>query len=65
MCNLSKGVEEKGRKKGIEQGKKQGVLVSIINLMKNMHLSEMETMNVLEIPKEEQAEYIEILKNYS
>ncbi|MBR4026503.1 MAG: hypothetical protein IKJ01_02945 [Lachnospiraceae bacterium] len=63
MCNLSKGVEEKGRKKGIEQGKKQGVLVSIINLMKNMHLSELEAMNVLGISEIEQEEYREMLKN--
>lgn len=32
MCNLSKGIEEKGMKKGI----KEGILSSIQNLMESM-----------------------------
>lgn len=32
MCNLSKGVMEKGRKKGMEKGLKQGILSSIKSL---------------------------------
>ncbi|MBR4026496.1 MAG: hypothetical protein IKJ01_02910 [Lachnospiraceae bacterium] len=55
MCNLSKGVEQTGIKKGI--------LVSIINLMKNMQLSVQEVMRILEIPESEQAEYVEMIKN--
>ena len=44
MCNLSKGVEEKGIQKGIEkgiqkgieQGIEKGILLSIRNLMETM-----------------------------
>ena len=40
MCNLSKGVEEKGIQKGIEKGIEQGIekgiLLSIRNLMETM-----------------------------
>ena len=55
MCNLSKGVEQTGIKKGI--------LVSIVNLMKNMQLSVQEAMRILEIPESEQAEYVEMINN--
>ena len=54
MCNLSKGVEEKGIAKGIAKGMTEGmtngILASIKNLVKNMGISVEQAMTVLEIP---------------
>jgi hypothetical protein len=49
MCNLSKGVEEKGITKGI--------LASIRNLMESMSWSAEQAMNALKIPEEERSKY--------
>ena len=49
MCNLSKGVEEKGIEKGI--------LLSIRNLMETMGWSVEQAMESLKIPEEEKTKY--------
>ena len=49
MCNLSKGVREKGRAEGVVDG----ILSSIKNLVKNMGVSVEQAMSVLEIPEAE------------
>ena len=49
MCNLSKGVEEKGIQKGI--------LLSIRNLMETMGWSVEQAMESLKIPEEEKTKY--------
>lgn len=54
MCNLSKGVEEKGIAKGI--------LASIKNLVKNMGVSVEQAMSVLEIPEAERQKYMDLLE---
>ncbi len=54
MCNLSKGVEEKGIQKGI--------LLSIRNLMETMGWSVEQAMEVLKIPEEEKSKYLDELK---
>ena len=54
LCNLSKGVEEKGVAKGI--------LSSIKNLVKNMGVSVEQAMSVLEIPEAERQKYMDLLE---
>lgn len=54
MCNLSKGVEEKGIQKGI--------LLSIRNLMETMGWLEEQAMEGLKIPEEEKRKYLDELK---
>ena len=58
MCNLSKGIEEKGIKDGI----KEGILSSIQNLMESMDWSAEQAMAVLKIPESEQIQYVNGLK---
>lgn len=53
MCNLSKGVEEKGIQ--------QGILFSIRNLMETMGWSVEQAMESLKIPEEEKTKYFEQL----
>ena len=66
MCNLSKGVEEKGIAKGIAKGMTEGmtngILASIKNLVKNMGISVGQAMTVLEIPEAERQNYRELLQ---
>ena len=66
MCNLSKGVEEKGIAKGIAKGMTEGmtngILASIKNLVKNMGISVEQAMTVLEIPEAERPNYRELLQ---
>lgn len=54
MCNLSKGIEE--------IGKKEGILFSIQSLMETMNFTMEEAMNALKIPKTEQEQYTKKLK---
>lgn len=58
MCNLSKGVREKGRAEGMTNG----FLTSIKNLVKNMGVSAEQAMSVLEIPEAERQKYRELLE---
>ncbi|TGY86958.1 hypothetical protein E5329_27615 [Petralouisia muris] len=58
MCNLSKGIEEKGIKEGI----KEGILASIQNLMESMGWSAEQAMAALKIPESEQIQYVNGLK---
>ena len=58
MCNISKGVEEKGRVKGIEEG----ILNSIRNLMDSMKLSAKQAMQALKISEDEYEKYENMLK---
>ena len=58
MCNLSKGIEEKGIKEGI----KEGILSSIQNLMESMGWSAEQAMAALKIPESEQVQYVHGLK---
>ena len=58
MCNLSKGIEEKGRQAGMIDG----ILVSVKNLMDSMGWSAEQAMNVLRVSKEDQEKYSALLK---
>lgn len=58
MCNLSKGIEEKGMEKGMEKG----ILVSIQNLMESMDWTAEQAMKALRIPETEQAMYADNLR---
>ncbi len=53
MCNLSKGVENRGIEKGIEKG----ILASVRNLMDTMKLTAEQAMDALKIPESEKAKY--------
>ena len=54
MCNLSKGVEEKGIK--------EGILSSIRNLMESMEWSAEQAMSALKVPETERPLYVDLLK---
>ena len=58
MCNLSKGIEERGIKEGI----KEGILSSIQNLMESMGWSAEQAMTALKIPESERVQYVHGLK---
>ena len=57
MCNLSKGIEEKG----IQQGIEQGTLSSIKNLMESMDWSLEQAMDALKLSTEEREKYLSSL----
>ena len=54
MCNLGKGVEERGVAKGI--------LVSIKNLMETMNLTIEQAMAALKVPENERQKYMDMLE---
>lgn len=58
LCNLSKGVEENGIKKGI----KEGILTSIQNLMESMNWTAEQAMEALKVPEAEWSQYESRLK---
>ncbi len=62
MCNLSKGIEEKGIKLGISQGIKEGLITSIKNLMESMGWTEEQAMEALKIPESDKPLYSSMLE---
>ena len=62
MCNLSKGVEEKGIAKGMAAGIANGILAAIKSLVKNMGISAEQAMSVLEVPEAERQNYRDLLE---
>ena len=70
MCNLSKGVEERGIARGLAQGLEQGLergletgtLNAIRNLMETMKLTAEQAMEALKVPGAEKVKYAGMLK---
>ena len=62
MCNLSKGVEEKGIEIGLERGVEKATLDAIRNLMETLRMSAGQAMEALKIPESEKAKYAGMLK---
>jgi len=62
MCNLSKGVREKGHAEGRAEGRADGILSSIKSLMETMNLSIEQAMAALKVPEAEQQKYMDLLK---
>ncbi len=62
MCNLSKGVEEKGIAKGRAEGIEETTLNLISNLMDTMNLPVEQAMSKLKIPEAEHKKYQALLK---
>lgn len=66
MCNLSKGVEEKGIAKGIAKGRAEGhterALSDLRSLMETLHLSADQAMAALKVPEAERQTYLDLLK---
>ena len=71
MCNLSKGVEERGIARGLAQGLAQGLergmetgtLNAIRNLMETLKLTAEQAMEALKVPEEDKVKYVGMLKN--
>ncbi|MDY3909596.1 MAG: hypothetical protein SOZ48_07700 [Eubacterium sp.] len=57
MCNLSKGIEDRGIEKGI--------LSSIKNLMESMNWSPEQAMDALKLSADERGKYISALRQKS
>ena len=71
MCNLSQGVEEKGRIRGrVEgraegraEGRTEGIAASIKSLMDSMGWSMEQAMAALKISEEDRSQYAKLLNN--
>lgn len=61
MCNLSKGVWEKGVEAGMEAGVVQTMLNSIQNLMETLGLTVEQAMSALRVPDADRPKYLERL----
>lgn len=61
MCNLSRGVEERGIAKGRAEGRAETTLTLIRNLMDSTGFSLERAMSVLKISEEERVKYEELL----
>lgn len=65
MCNLSKGVWEKGMEAGRKEGAAQTMLNSIKNLMETLGLTIDQAMSALKVPDADQPKYLEALKGHT
>ena len=62
MCNLSKGVEERGIAIGLERGTETTTLNAIRNLMETLKMTAEQAMETLGIPHSDWDKYRERLK---
>ncbi len=66
MCNLSKGVREKGiaegMARGMAAGRADGILSSIKSLTETMNLSIDQAMAALKVPEAERQTYLDLLQ---
>ena len=66
MCNLSKGVMEKGmakgRAEGMAKGMTSGILSSIKSLMETMGMTIEQAMAALKVPEDEKQKYMDLLE---
>ncbi len=66
MCNLSKGVMEKGmergRVEGMAKGMTNGILSSIKSLMETMGMTIEQAMAALKVPEDEKQKYMDLLE---
>lgn len=66
LCNLSQGVEErgriKGRAEGRAEGRTEGLLASIRNLMASMGWSAEQAMDALKVPSGDRPKYADLLQ---
>ena len=58
MCNLSKGIMEKGMAKGMTDG----ILLSLKSLMETLGLTIEQAMAALKVPDNERQKYIDLLE---
>ena len=61
MCNLSKGVEERGIAKGMKKGMEKGILSSLRGLMASMGLTVDQALSALQVPEVDWPKYKEML----
>lgn len=62
MCNWSDAIEERGIRKGREEGREEELLHNIKNLMETLKLSATQAMDALKIDAEKREGYMERLK---
>lgn len=63
MCDLSKGVWEKGMEAGRKEGAAQTMLNSIKNVMETLGLTIEQAMSALKVPDADRPKYLELLAN--
>ena len=71
MCNLSKGVREKGIAEGIIKGRAEGqaegrtetTLLNIGNLMETLGLTVEQAMAALKVPENDRPKYVKLLNS--
>ena len=61
MCEVLDRIENKGRLDGLREGRLDGRLTDIKNLMDSVNWTAEQAMDALKIPKEERASYLERL----
>ena len=57
MCNLSEGIENIGIEKGVAMGIEQGLITTIVNMVKNLKLSLDDAIAAAEIPEDTRESY--------
>ena len=62
MCTALEKLKEDGKMEGLQEGKREGLVSSIRNLMESMDWTADQAMNALKIPEEDQEKYRMLLK---
>ena len=62
MCNFSEAIAKRNMKKGILQGREEGILLILRQMMKEMHLDANDVVELLNLPTQEKEKYLSLLR---
>ena len=62
LCKAIEELENDARKEGIKEGKTEGFIIAINNLMESLKISEVQAMDLLKLPEAEKGKYMTLLK---
>ena len=62
MCNLSKGILERGLEQGLERGKKERTVEVIQDLMETLKLTVEQAMDAIKVPEVDRDMYKALLQ---
>ena len=62
MCNLSKGILERGLEQGLERGKRERAVEDIQNLMETLKLTVEQAMDAIKVPEVDRDMYKALLQ---
>ena len=64
MCNYSDFVWNRGKQEGLKEGKREGTIKALVNLMESLKLTIDQALQALKLPESEWDEYRDLVRKH-